>query len=296
MIDVDNETDFLRHFISQGAYDTPVSPAVHRRNVLATLIAMGCNIGPHRMAAASPGISFRDISRIADWDFSEEALKAASIDLVNYTSRLPLRQLWGNGQTCSADGMRFYVPVNLSADYSPLLQGRGVTLLTHTADNYLQCYQQAVPCRLREATFVLDGLKEHDTELDPKTCSTDTHGYTEVVMATAALLGFELAPRIRDIKDQTLYKMDRRQKYLHLDPLLTGTIRPSLIRHAWDDVVRVLASIHTRVVSPSLILHRLGSYARQNSIYQALAEIGRVQKTLLAHLPTDWMKGGGGLR
>jgi TnpA family transposase len=155
-----------------------------------------------------------------------------------------------------------------------------VTLLTHTADNYLQFSQQAIPCRLREATFVLDGLKEHDTELDPKTCYTDTHGYTEVVIATAALLGFELAPRIRDIKDQTLYKMDRRRKYPHLDPLLTGTIRPYLIRHAWDDVVRVLASIHTRAVSPSLILDRLGSYVRQNSIYQALVEIGRVQKTI----------------
>ena len=121
LIDIDNETDFLRHFISQGAYETPVPPAFHRRNVLAALIAVGCNIGPHRMAAASPGISFREISRIADWYFSEEALKAASIDLVNYASRLPLSQVWGSGQACSADGMRFYVPVNLLADYNPLL-------------------------------------------------------------------------------------------------------------------------------------------------------------------------------
>jgi len=87
-----------------------------------------------------------------------------------------------------------------------LLQGRGVTLLAHTSDHYLRFYQQAIPCKLREATFNLDGLIEHDTELDPKTCFTNTHGYTEVVMATAAMLGFELAPRIRDIKDQTLYK------------------------------------------------------------------------------------------
>jgi TnpA family transposase len=29
-----------------------------------------------------------------------------------------------------------------------------------------------------------------------------------------------------------------------------------------------------------LILHRLGSYARQNSIYQGLAEVGRVYKTV----------------
>lgn len=77
-------------------------------------------------------------------------------------------------------------------------------------------HQQPIPCRLREAAFSLDGLLEHDTELDPKICFTDTHGYTEVVMATAALLGFELAPRIRDIKDQTLYKIDRQQKYRNI--------------------------------------------------------------------------------
>ncbi|MHC1766934.1 MAG: Tn3 family transposase [Verrucomicrobiia bacterium] len=124
---------------------------------------------------------------------------------------------------------------------------RGVTLLTHTSGHYLRFYQQAIPCKLREATFNLDGLIEHDTELDPKTCFTGTHGYTEVVMATAALLGFELAPRIRAIKDQTLYKMDRQQCYPHLDPILTGTIRPDLIRQSWDAVVRVMASITSRI-------------------------------------------------
>ncbi len=72
------------------------------------------------------------------------------------------------------------------------------------------CTSSRFQCRLREAAFSLDGLMEHDTELDPKVCYTDTHGYTEVVMATAALLGYELAPRIKDIKDQTLYKMDRK--------------------------------------------------------------------------------------
>ena len=52
------------------------------------------------------------------------------------------------------------------------------------------------------------------------------------------------------------------------------------MRQAWDETVRVIASIHDRIVSASLILHRLGSYARQNSVHQALAEIGRVHKTI----------------
>ena len=74
--------------------------------------------------------------------------------------------------------------------------------------------------------------------------------------------------------------MDRHPRYPHLDPILTGMIRPHLIRQAWDEVVRVIASMRTRVASPSLILHRLGSERRQNSIYQVLAEIGRVYKTV----------------
>jgi TnpA family transposase len=42
----------------------------------------------------------------------------------------------------------------------------------------------------------------------------------------------------------------------------------------------MIASLQQRIVSPSLVLHRLGSYARQNSIHKALAEIGRVHKTV----------------
>src|SRR5258708_12926512 len=99
-------------------------------------------------------------------------------------------------------------------------------------------------------------------------------------MATAALRGFELAPRIRDIHDQTLYKLDHSQHYPYLDPILTGAIKAHRITPAWDEVVRLVASMCARVVSPSLALLRLGSYARQNRIHQALAEIGPVHKTV----------------
>lgn len=275
LIDIDNQTNFLRHFLPPGT-DT----VAHRRDALAAVLAIGCNIGCQRMALAS-GLSFHEISLVADWYLTEETLKAASIDIINFASRVPVSRVYGRGATCSADGMRFYVPIHiLAADYSHVLQGRGVTLYAHTSDNFLRMHQQPIPCRLREAAFGLDGLMEHDTELDPKVCYTDTHGYTEVVMATAALLGYELAPRIKDIKDQTLYKMDRQQHYANLDPILSGTIKPHLIRNAWDETVRVIASIEERIVSPSLVLHRLGSYARQNSVYQALSEIGRVHKTV----------------
>ena len=280
LIDVDNETDFVHHLLGTGDRSGRAASGTRRRNVLAALLACGCNLGPERMAAATPGISAHEIAEAADWLLTEDALKAAVIELVNHASRLPLSQLWGLGGTASADGMRFHVPANiLSADYSPLLDGRGVTLMRHTLDNYLQLHGKPVPCRLREALFALDGLVEHDTEMDPRVLHTDTHGSSEVVMAAAHLLGYSLEPRIADLGDQTLYKIDREAAYSGLDPILTGTVKTHLIGPAWDGVVRLVASMRARTASPSLILHRLGSYARQNSLHQALAEIGRVRKT-----------------
>jgi TnpA family transposase len=99
---------------------------VRRRDTLVTLLAIGCNIGCQRMALAS-GLNFHEISLIADWYLTEDTLKAASIDIINFASRIPVSRVYGRGTTCSADGMRFYVPVHiLAADYSHVLQGRGL--------------------------------------------------------------------------------------------------------------------------------------------------------------------------
>jgi TnpA family transposase len=280
LIDTDNATGFLRHFAIPATNDTRLPVTTVKRNALAALVARGCFIGSQRMEMAS-GISQFEISRIADWYFGEEALKAATIDIVNYGSSLPYSALFGQGDTWSGDGMRFYAPVNiLASEYSPVLKERGLTWLTHTADNYLMPFHQPIPCRKREALYELDGLELHDTELDPKTCFTDTHGYTEVVMATAHLLGFALVPRIADMPSCTLYRFDKSTKYQHLEPLLKGRIKPKAIAESWDQVVRVVASMRARTASPSLILNRLSSYARQNSVYQALREIGRIDRTI----------------
>jgi hypothetical protein len=109
LIDIDNRTNFLRHFLPPGA-DT----AVRRRDTLAALLAIGCNIGCQRMALAS-GLNFHEISLIADWYLTEDTLKAASIDIINFASRIPVSRVYGRGTTCSADGMRFYVPVHILA-------------------------------------------------------------------------------------------------------------------------------------------------------------------------------------
>ncbi|GAA5504399.1 tn3 family transposase Tn4430 [Deinococcus xinjiangensis] len=279
VLDLDERLDLLGVFLHDGT-KSHWPRRIQRRNVLAALIAVGCNVGVTHMAAASD-LSVREITSAIDWYLTEEALRAVSVELVNFASGLPMAAVFGRGDTCSADGMRFYVPVNiLAADYSHLLGGRGITMYVHTTDTSLRLYQQPIPTRLREATYVLDGLLDHGTELEPDQVFTDSHGFSEVVMAAAALLSKELAPRLKNINEKTLYKVDRSRSYQHLDPILKGTVKTHVIREVWDDVVRVMASMKAGTATASLLLHRLGSYARQNRVHQAFAEIGRAEATM----------------
>jgi TnpA family transposase len=49
----------------------------------------------------------------------------------------------------------------------------------------------------------------NNTILQIREHTTDTHGYTEIIFARCHLLGFYFMPRIRDLKDQQLYRLDR---------------------------------------------------------------------------------------
>lgn len=142
LIDLDEATGFLRHFVSPALKDSKLSLEILKRNAVAGLIAIGCNIGPYRMAMATPGITHAEISAMVDWFFTQDGLKAAAIELVNYGFSLSITKNFGTGDICSADGMRFYSPSNLlRTDYSPMLKDRGITMITHTSDNLLMLNQ-----------------------------------------------------------------------------------------------------------------------------------------------------------
>ena len=56
---------------------------------------------------------------------------------------------------------------------------------------------------------MLDEILDNETELPIEQHMTDTAGYTELVFALFELLGLQFSPRIRDLADQRLYRVDR---------------------------------------------------------------------------------------
>ena len=60
-----------------------------------------------------------------------------------------------------------------------------------------------------------------------------------------------------------------------------------MITAQWEEVLRLAASIRHGTVTASLIIRKLASYPRQNSLHAALREVGRMERTLFM---LEWMQ------
>lgn len=74
--------------------------------------------------------------------------------------------------------------------------------------------------------------------------------------------------------------MDNADKYSNLGNLLRGKLNEKVIRENYDEVLRLAHSIREGDVTSSLIISKLGSYAKQNSLSTALREMGKIEKTI----------------
>ncbi len=198
-------------------------------------------------------------------------------------NRLPLSAAWGGGMLSSSDGQRFAVSVqarNATALPRYFGLGRGLTYYTWTSDQFSQYGSKVIPATVRDATYVLDEILDNETELPIEEHTTDSAGFTELIFALFDLLGLQFSPRIRDLGDQRLYRLEQIGKYERSEQLLKGTINTKLILSRWDDLLRVAGSLKLGWVTSSLLVGKLQSLPRQNALTRALQEYGRLIKTI----------------
>ncbi|HDR7713710.1 Tn3 family transposase [Bacillus cereus] len=250
--------------------------------IMAALLGMGMNIGLCKMAAATPGLTYKQLANVSQWRMYEDAMNKAQAVLVNFHHKLQLSSYWGDGTTSSSDGMRMQLGVSsLHADANPHYgTGKGATIYRFTSDQFSSYYTKIIHTNSRDAIHVLDGLLHHETDLNIEEHYTDTAGYTDQIFGLTHLLGFKFAPRIRDLSDSKLFTIDKASEYPKLEAILRGQINTKVIEENYEDVLRLAHSIREGTVSPSLIMGKLGSYSRQNSLATALREMGRIEKTI----------------
>jgi TnpA family transposase len=132
---------------------------------------------------------------------------------------------------------------------------------------------------MRDATVVLDEILDNETELPLFTHATDTAGYTEIIFCLFDLLGYQFAPRIRDLGDQTLYRIGGVENPQQVASLLKGKLRQELFLNRWDDLLRVAGSLKLGWVTASLLISKLHAMPKQNALVKSLQEYGRLVKT-----------------
>ena len=276
LIEVDNELHVTHHFMTP--YQQQQRTADDVCTILATVMAHGCNVGPYTMSRLTEGITYHQIKWVTDWQLLEDAQRQALAQVVNAISKLDVTQAWGEGKTSSSDGQRFRMKRKLlQQTYSHRFNDYAIEFYSFVADNYAPFYSSVIECTDRDAAFVLDGLLYNESDLALEEHYTDTHGYTEINFAAFAMLGRRFAPRIRNLKKQRIYRIDKEKEYSSLISLVDRwdrTIHMDWICEQWDRMGQFYASLESGHVTASTALKRLASYSGQESFLSRQSRIG----------------------
>ncbi|KFJ67107.1 tn3 transposase DDE domain protein [Francisella tularensis subsp. novicida] len=281
LIEIDKVTGFSKFF-------TPIQGHKSRPNnfyktLIAAIISQATNLGIQATSASVPGITVDMLRHVIGTYINEENINQASAEIVKHHHNHPLSSIQGDGEISSSDLQRFKIRASsLMASHYPRYYGyyeKAIGIYTHVSDQLSVYHTKAISCGPREALYVLDGLLENNTVLGIKAHTTDTHGYTEIVFAMFYILDFFFMPRIKDLKDQQLYKVDRNHSYGAFEPLMTKTVDLDIIQEQWDNILRIAISLKRKTVQANIVVQRLTSSGPADRLTRAFINLGRIVKT-----------------
>jgi TnpA family transposase len=282
-VEADRLTGFTQFFTHSGTKEVRSREAL-RPLLLLDLFAEGTNTGIKRVAKANQRYAYDELLYVRKHYITVEALRHANAAMVNMilARRNPL--LWGEGHACASDGKRFESwRQNLMTEWRSRYRGYGVLVYWHLETNAVCIYSQLRNFSFSEVAAMIEGLIRHDTEMRVEKNFVDSHGQSEVAFAFCHLLGgIRLMPRLKRLKYERLYLPDTGMAgaFPNLAGVLSRPIRWDLIAQQYDEMVKHAVALKTGTATPEAILKRFNSYNVTHPTYKALAELGKVEKTI----------------
>ncbi len=280
LCNVSHWTGWNRHFGPLSGSDPKIENP--RERYILTAFTYGCNLGPAQASRHLRGtVTPHMLSFINRRHANTHKLNAAIKDIINHYHTFELPKLWGTGKSVAADGTKLEIYVqNLLAEYHIRYGGYGGIAYHHIADTYVALFSHFIPCGVWEAIYIIEGLLQNASDIQPDTVHADTQGQSAPVFALSYLLGIKLMPRIRNWNDLVFFRSSKDITYKHIDILFKNVIDWELIETHWKDLLRVVLSIKAGKISSSTLLRKLSNYSRKNRLYQAFRELGRVVRTI----------------
>jgi TnpA family transposase len=287
LLDILKETDLRVGFtdcLTTVASHERLDRATIQKRLLLCLYGLGTNTGIKRIAAGDHGEAYADLRYVRRRFIRREQLRAAITKVTNATLAIRQPHIWGEGTTaCASDSKKFGAwDQNLMTEWHIRYGGRGVMIYWHVERKALCIYSQLRACSSSEVAAMIEGLVRHCTDMDVERNYVDSHGQSEVAFAFCHLLGFQLLPRLKGIHAQKLYRPQAGQPgaYPSLQPVLTRPINWDLIANQYDEMVKFATALRVGTAETEAILRRFTRATPQHPTYQALAELGKVAKTV----------------
>ena len=158
--------------------------------------------------------------------------------------------------------------------------GKGVTWYNLLSDQCSGMNAITVPGTLRDSLVLLAVVLEQQTELQPTKIMTDTGAYSDVVFGLFRLLGYRFSPRLADIGGTRFWRIDADADYGELNAIARQRVSLARIEAHWDDFLRLAGSLKLGRVPATGIMRTLQVGDRPTQLALALAEFGRIEKTL----------------
>lgn len=251
--------------------------------IAALLVAHGCNVGYTPVTAGADALKYGRLSHVDQTYLRLATYRAANAALIEHQAPIGIAQSWGGGLVASVDGMRFVVPVpSVYARPNPKFFGRrgGATRLNMINHQAAGLGGRVVAGTPRDFLYVLDVLYDRDGGKRPEMIVTDTASYSDIVFGLLTLAGFAYAPQLADLPDQKMWRIDRTADYGVFQDAARGRVDLDRIERHWEDILRIIGSIHTGAVRAYDAIRMLSREGRPTPLGDAIAHYGRIAKTL----------------
>jgi len=284
LLDVLKEADLRVHFTREFktlATRQVLGESVLHKRLLLCLFGLGTNIGMKQASTGDKEQTADDLLYVKRYFISRETLRNANTKLVNATLAVRLPHVWGEGSVaCASDSSKFAVRgENLKSEWHIRYRGRGVMVYWHVERKSLAIYSQLKAPSSSEVASMIEGILRHETTMNIERNYVDTHGQSEIAFAFSHLLGFELLPRLKNLGRQKLSRPDA-ETYANLEPVLAKPIDWDLIQRHYDMFIQYAAALLLGTTDTETILKRFTHTEVQHETYRALAELGKVIKTI----------------
>ncbi|WP_405432838.1 Tn3 family transposase [Micromonospora sp. NBC_00617] len=156
---------------------------------------------------------------------------------------------------------------------------RGVTWLNMISDQAIGLTGRVLSGTPRDTLHFVDLVYDPHGGPRPEVLITDQGSYSDLIFGIVTLLGFDYRPVLADLPDTKLWRIDAAADYGYLDRTARGRSDLGKIARHWPDILRVIASIHTRAISAHDAIRVLQRDGRLNALGEAIAHYGRIFKT-----------------